>query len=140
VRDREGLSYTLASRFFWSDYLDGVWMVDVAVAPKNLSKALRSTLEEIERYRAEGITEAEVATQRRFFAGNYRVRLGTNAGVAFALTYAEKYGFGPTYLDAFPSRVEAVTQDQVNQVIRARLHPDLLHLVVAGDLDSIPAF
>ncbi|MGH7680898.1 MAG: M16 family metallopeptidase [Candidatus Eiseniibacteriota bacterium] len=140
VRDTEGLSYTLASRYFWSDYLDGVWAVDVAVAPKNLAKALRSTREEIEKYSKDGITEDEVAVQRRFFSGNYRVRLGTNAGVAFALTYAEKFGFGPSYLDEFPSRVEAVTRDQVNQAIRAHLRPDRLHLVVAGDLDSIPAF
>ena len=140
VRDTEGLSYTLASRFFWSDYLDGAWGVDVAVAPKNLSKALRSTREEIDRYCKDGITEEEVAVQRRFFSGNYRVRLGTNAGVAYALTYAEKFGFGPSYLDEFPSRVEAVTRDQVNQAIRAHLRPDRLHLVVAGDLDSIPEF
>jgi zinc protease len=35
VRDKEGLSYTLYSRYLWSDFVDGVWMVDVAVAPKN---------------------------------------------------------------------------------------------------------
>ena len=140
VRDKEGLSYSLNSRFLWSDYLDGVWMVDVNVAPKNLAKALRSTREEIERYSKDGITEEEVATQKDFFAGNYRVRLATNAGVAFSLTYAEKYGYGPAYLDQFPTRVRAVTREQVNQVIRARLLPERLHLVIAGDLDSIPEF
>ncbi len=138
VRDREGLSYTLNSRFLWSDYLDGVWMVDVNVAPKNLGKAMRSTREEIERYVKEGITDAEVETQKSYFAGNYRVRLGTNAGVAFSLSYAQKYGYGPRYLDEFPDRVRAVTKDQVNDVIRARLHPEKLHLVVAGDLEAIP--
>ena len=32
----------------------------------------------------------------------------------------------------------AVTRDQVDAVIRSRLLPEKLHLVVAGDLDSIP--
>jgi zinc protease len=138
VRDREGLSYTLASRYFWSDYLDGAWLVDVAVAPKNLAKAMHSTREEIERYRKEGITEAEVETQKSYFSGSYRVRLGSNSGVAFSLSFAEKYGYGPRYLDEFPDRVRAVTREQVDAVIRSRLHPEKLHLVVAGDLDSIP--
>jgi zinc protease len=138
VRDTEGLSYNLYSRYLWSDYLDGVWMVDVAVAPKNLAKAIHSTREEIDRYAKEGITAEEVETQKNFFAGNYTVRLGSNAGVAFSLTFAEKYGYGPRYLDEFPERVRAVTREQVNSVIRARLRPDKLHLVVAGDLDSIP--
>jgi len=138
VRDTEGLSYFLYSRFFWSDYLDGVWAVDVAVAPQNTARAIRSTREEIERYAKEGITDAEVETQKSFFAGNYRVRLGTNAGVAFSLAYAEKYGYGPRYLDEFPERVAAVTRDQVNKVIREKLHPEKMHLVVAGDFDKIP--
>jgi zinc protease len=138
VRDTEGLSYTLYSRYLWSDYIDGVWMVDVAVAPKNAARALRSTREEIERYAREGISESEVEVQKSYFAGNYRVRLGSNAGIAFSLTYAEKYGYGPRYLDEFPNRVRAVTREQVNRVIRQRLLPEKLHLVLAGDLDSIP--
>ena len=120
------------------DVVDGVWMVDVAVAPKNTVQAMRSTKEEIDRYRREGITDAEVNAQKSFFAGNYQVRLGTNAGVASALSFAEKYGFGPKYLDEFPARVRAVTKDQANKVIRERLIPEKLHLVVAGDFDKIP--
>ena len=138
VRDTEGLSYTLFSRYLLTDYLDGVWMVDVAVAPQNLAKALRSTKEEIDKYEREGITDAEVATQKSFFAGNYLVRLGTNAGVAVALCTAERFGYGPSYLDNFPKRIRAVTKAQVDEVIRKRLHPDKMHLIVAGDLTEIP--
>ena len=138
VRDTEGLSYTLFSRYLSTDYLDGVWMVDVAVAPQNLTKALRSTKEEIDKYRREGITDAEVETQKSFFAGNYLVRLGTNAGVATALCTAERFGFGPSYLDEFPKRIRAVTKAQADAVIRTRLHPDKMHLIVAGDLTEPP--
>lgn len=138
VRDTEGLSYNLYSRWFWPDYVDGLWAVDVAVAPQNVAKALRSTKEEIDRYAREGITDGEVATQREYFAGNYLVRLGTNAGVAAALCTAEKFGYGPAYLDEFPKRIRAVTKTQVDDVLHRRFHPDRMHLVVAGDLDSIP--
>ena len=58
--------------------------------------------------------------------------------VAATLASAEKFGYGPRYLDEFPDRVRAVTREQVDAVIRSRLHPEKLHLVVAGDLDSIP--
>ena len=138
VRDTEGLSYTLFSRYLSTDYLDGVWMVDVAVAPQNLAKALRSTKEEIDKYEREGITEAEVEVQKSFFAGNYLVRLGTNAGVAAALCTAERFGYGPSYLDEYPKRIRAVTKAQVDQVIRTKLHPEKMHLIVAGDLTEIP--
>jgi zinc protease len=138
VRDTEGLSYTLYSRFLWPDYVDGLWAVDVAVAPQNVAKALKSTKEEIDRYAKEGITDAEVQTQKEFFAGNYLVRLGTNAGVASALCTAEKFGYGPGYLDEYPKRIRAVTKAQVNDVIKKRIHPESMHLVVAGDLTKVP--
>ena len=138
VRDTEGLSYSLFSRYHMSDALDGLWFVNVNVAPQNLARALKSTREEIDRFAREGVTEEEVAIQKNYFAGNFQVGLGTNAGVASALVTAEKFGFGPKYLDEFPSRVRAVTRAEVNQAIKDRFFADRLHLIVAGDLDKLP--
>ena len=138
VRDTEGLTYSIYSRFTMTDYLDGVWLADVAVAPSNLGKAMKSTREVIESYCRDGITEEEVATQKSFFAGNYQVQLATNAGTAQALAVAEKFGYGPAYLDEFPDRVRRVSRDQVNAAIRAHLDPAKLNVIVAGDLDKLP--
>ncbi|MEO8503132.1 MAG: pitrilysin family protein [Acidobacteriota bacterium] len=138
VRDTEGLSYNLSSRFLLTDFLDGFWEVSVAVAPANLAKALHSTRDEIEKYCREGITEDEVAVQKSYFAGNFQVRLGNNAGVATALATAEKFGYGPAYLDEFPNRIRKVTREQVNAAIQAHMHPAQMNLVVAGDLTELP--
>ena len=138
VRDTEGLTYSIYSRFTMTDYLDGVWLADVAVAPTNLGKAMKSTREVIENYCRDGITEEEVATQKSFFAGNYQVQLATNAGTALALALAEKFGYGPSYLDEFPDRVGRVTRNEVNAAIRAHLDPAKLSVIVAGDLEKLP--
>jgi zinc protease len=138
VRDTEGLSYNLSSRYQMSDALDGVWLVNVNVAPQNLARAMKSTREEIEKFAKEGITDEEVEIQKNFFAGNFQVNLGSNAGVANALVVAEKFGFGPKYLDEYPGRIRAVTKEQVNAAMRKHLSPDKLHVVVAGDLDKLP--
>jgi len=138
VRDTEGLSYNLNSRFNLTDALDGIWLTNVNVAPQNLKKALASTLDEIRKFSREGITDEEVEIQKSFFAGNFNVGLGSNAGIAASLLTAEKFGYGPKYLDEFPARIRAVTKAQVNQAIKERLYPDRLHIVVAGDLETIP--
>ena len=138
VRDTEGLTYSIYSRFLQSDALDGLWLANVNVAPPNLARAIRSTREELEKYAREGATEAEVQTQKSFFAGNYRVGLGSNAGIAAALATAEKFGFGPRYLDEFPQRIAAVTVDQANAAMRKHFAADRLHLIVAGDLETLP--
>ena len=138
VRDAEGLSYNLFSRYGNTDEVDGIWYVNVNVAPQNLAKAMRSTREEIDKFARDGVTDEEVAAQKSFFAGNYQVGLGSNAGIAVALVTAEKFGFGPKYLDEFPARIKAVTKDQVNAAMHKHFFPDKLHLIVAGDLEKLP--
>jgi zinc protease len=138
VRDTEGLTYSIYSRFLQSEELDGVWLVNVNVAPPNLARAIRSTREELQKYAREGATDAEVEAQKSFFAGNFRIGLGSNAGIAAALANAEKFGFGPRYLDEFPARIGAVTTEQANAAMRKHFFPDRLHLIVAGDLETLP--
>jgi len=138
VRDDEGLSYNVYSRFTMTDFLDGIWLADINVAPANLAKAMKSAQEVIQQYCRDGITQEEVETQKSFFAGNYQVQLATNGGIAQALAVAEKFGYGPSYLDEFPERVRRVTKEQVDAAIRAHLNPAKLNLVVAGDLEKLP--
>ncbi|MBP8297049.1 MAG: insulinase family protein, partial [Burkholderiales bacterium] len=138
VRDTEGLTYQIYSRFLQSDELDGLWLVNVNVAPQNLARAMKSTREELEKYAREGATDAEIAAQKSFFAGNYNVNLGSNAGIAAALAAAEKFGFGPAHLDRFPARIAAVTTAAANAAMRKHFFPDRLHVIVAGDLDALP--
>lgn len=54
------------------------------------------------------------------------------------LVTAEKFGFGPRYLDEYPARIRAVTTAQANAAMRKHFHADRLHVVVAGDLDKLP--
>lgn len=138
VRDTEGLSYSIFSRFLQSDELDGVWLVNANVAPQNVAKAIRSTREVIELYALEGASDEEVAVQKSYFSGNFKIALGTNSGIAANLVAAEKFGFGPAYLDEYPARIAAVTTAQANEAMRRHFSPARLHLVVAGDLDKLP--
>src|SRR6185295_9861162 len=138
VRDTEGLTYSIYSRYSQTDVIDGVWQLNVNVAPQNVARALHSALDEIAKYAREGATDAEVAVQKNFFAGNYQVNLGSNAGVAAALANAEEFGLGPKYLDEFPARIRAVTTAEANAAMRRHFSPAKLHVVVAGDLDSVP--
>lgn len=138
VRDTEGLTYQIYSRYGYSDELDGLWFANVNVAPQNLAKAMKSTREVIDLYAREGANDAEVEAQKSFFAGNYQVNLGSNAGIATALVTAEKFGFGPRYLDEYPARIRAVTAAQANAAMRKYFRADRLHAIVAGDLDKLP--
>lgn len=138
IRDTEGLSYTMWSRFLMSDAVDGIWLTDIRLAPQNLAKAMQSAREVMDEYAKDGPTDAEIESQKSFFAGNFQVQLGTNAGVASALATAEKFGFGPAYLDDYPKRVRAITRDQVMAAMRKYMHPDRAVVIASGDVEALP--
>ena len=130
---------TVGSRFSYADELPGLWYASVNVAPQNTERALASTREVIAQLAREGATPAEVEVQKSFFAGNFQVGLGSNAGIADALSSAEYFGFGPRYLDEYPARIRAVTQEEANAALRKHVATQPLDIVISGDLDALPA-
>jgi len=138
VRDIEGLTYGIYSRFFSPTLADGLWAVSVTVAPENVERAIDSTLAEIRRYVNEGITEEELRNEKSNFIGSFKVGLGTNSGIANQLLSAEFFDLGVDYLDRYPQMVEEVTIEQVNEAIRNYFKPDRMTIVIAGELNRVP--
>ncbi len=133
VRDREGLTYGIASRFFGASLVDGLWYVSVTVQPSNAEQAITSTLDELRRALDDGVTDDEVDAYVSNFIGTFKVGLATNAGMVGRLVDAEFYGLGPGYLDDFGGIVSAVTRDDVNAALRRHIHIDRLTTVIAGE-------
>lgn len=134
VRDTEGLTYGISSQFYGASLVSGLWYSSVTVQPANVDRAIASTVEELDRALRDGLTSAEVDDYKANFTGTFKVGLATNAGVASRLIEAEFFGFGPRYLDDFPSLVAAVTLDDVTTAIRKHIRTDRLVIVVAGEL------
>ena len=85
--------------YFQSEELDGIWFVNVYVAPQNLAKACSPRARKSKSTRDEGATDAEVEVQKSFFAGNYRSNLGSNGGIADALVAPNGRATARRYLE-----------------------------------------
>lgn len=133
VRDEEGLTYGIVSRFLDPGLVDGPWLVSLTVNPENVDRAIDSTVNIITSYVEEGITERELEDEKSSFVGSFIVGLGTNAGIAAHLLSVEVYGLGIEHLDALPELVKSVTRDEVNAAITKYIHPEQLVTVIAGE-------
>lgn len=134
LREQEGLTYGVFSRFFGAGLLDGPWGMTFSVSPQHLERAVRAAREELERYCSEGPGEEELEEQRQAFAGSYRVSLATPAGLARELARALRYDLPLTELEELPARVLATSLEEVRRAIRAHFSPDHLSLAAAGEL------
>ena len=136
VRDAEGLTYGIASRFRAPSLAAGPWYITVSVNPENVERAVESALNVLRGYVREGIRADELEDEKSSSVGSFKVSLSTNAGIATALWNAEFYELGLDYVERFPELVGAVTVEEVNAAIRRYFRPEHLTVVVAGDVDA----
>lgn len=137
VRDREGLTYGIYSRFFGTLHLPGPWATFFSVSPQHFGRAEELARSIIADYVAAGPSEAELDEERQAQSGAYRVGLATNSGIARELVSVLTVGRGVDHLDRYPDQLLAVTRDQVVAAIRRHLDPDRLVLSAAGTLDGL---
>jgi zinc protease len=136
VRDREGLTYGIFSRFRAPSLAAGPWYIGVSVNPNNVDKAINSALNVLRDYVKNGIRPDELTDEKSSAIGSFKVGLGTNAGLAAALWNGEFYKLGADYIDRYPQIIQAVSVEEVNAAIRKYFRPDQLTIVIAGDIDA----
>jgi zinc protease len=136
VRDQEGLTYGINSRFRAPSLAAGPWYVGVTVNPNNIEKAINSALNVLRDYVENGIRPEELADEKSAAIGSFKVGLATNAGLAQSMWNAEFYRLGKDYVDRYPQIIQAVTIEEVNAAIRKYFRPDQLTVVIAGDIGT----
>jgi zinc protease len=105
-------------------------------APDDADKAIASTQVLLQQIHDHGVTEAEFNAAKRSITSSYPVDLANPSSVASAILMNAVYGLSQEEIRQFPERIEAVTLDQVQQVIRDLIHPDNLVIVTAGPGDT----
>ena len=135
VRDTEGLTYGIHSGFA-ATHLAGPFSVSLTVKPESRDAAVAATLEEIVRFRREGMTPKELADEQSSHVGRFKVDLASNGGIAHAIDAAVYYGLGVSYLDEYPSLVGAVTREEADAAFAKRVDPDRFTIVSAGSFDA----
>jgi zinc protease len=135
VRDREGLTYGIGSRFRAPSLAAGPWYIAVSVNPDNVEKAINSSLNVLRDYVEKGIRPEELEDEKSSAIGSFKVSLSTNSGLAEAIWNAEFYKLGLDYLDNFPKLINSVTIDEANSAIRKYFNPECLTVVIAGDYE-----
>ncbi|MDD5336486.1 MAG: pitrilysin family protein [Rhodoferax sp.] len=134
VRDREGLTYDVGARLANDTFNAGDWKITASFAPALLEKGLASTRRQLQLWYDNGATLAEIEARKSNLIGSFKVDLATTDGMANTLLAAVNRGYDVSWLDDFPQKVNALTQQQVNGAITKYLRPDRMVLIKAGTM------
>lgn len=134
VRDKEGLTYGVGAGMGNDMFNDGDWRISATFAPGLLDKGIASTQRQLKLWYEAGATPTEISQRKSNLIGEFKVNLATTGGMAGALLGAVSRGYDVSWLDEFPARVNALSNEQVNAAIKKYLKPQAMVLVKAGTL------
>lgn len=131
VREKRGLSYGVYSYFTPMAQVGPFW---VALQTRNAQadqavNVVKSTLQDfIEKGpSAEGLTAA-----RQNLTGGFALRIDSNGELVQYLAMLGFYKLPPDHLQTFPSKIEAVSREQISAAFQQRIQPQRLITVMVG--------
>ena len=135
LRQKEGLSYGAGS-FFSADDLDkrGMLMGYGICATENAHKAYDIMLEEMANWCKDGVTEEELADAKKSLSQDLQSNLANDSYVAGQLANGLFVGRTMEYHAKLDQQIQALSRDQIKQVIAKYIEEARLVKVKAGDL------
>jgi zinc protease len=138
LREEHAYTYGAHSAFEWRRAA-GPFVVDAAVKSDVTEAAAREVLKEIDRMRAEEISESELSLATSYLDGVFPIRYETTAAIAGALASLVVYELPDDYFDSYRMHVREVTRAEVRRAAETHLHPDRLQILAVGDPAVIEA-
>lgn len=133
VREKRGLTYGIYSRLEgMGDGVDGHWSIWATFGPTLLQKGLEAIGDVLTLLQQEGLTAQEIALSKQKMFGRFLIDLSVPTEFAYLLHRALRSGKAPEQLETWQKKVAAVTDADIERVLRTYMHPQALARSMAG--------
>ncbi len=133
IRDKQGLTYGITSQLKLRNH--GGWILIASqTAPKNTGQLLVSALYEIERFRKEGATEAELNDAKRYFLGILPMVVETPLDIQGVITNLVEDDKPLNDFDTYADRLIRVSTEDVLEAARKYFHPEKAIIAIGGPI------
>jgi zinc protease len=137
ARNREGLSYSVASSFTAPVEGDAAAFSASAIAnPANVPKLEASFVDELKRTLREGFTAAELARAKASLRDERAASRSSDVGLLSVIAAREAYGRTLEWDAQLDARLQALTLEQVNAAFRRFVDPAQVSIVKGGDFSA----
>lgn len=136
LREAKGYTYGAYSRFD-TKRLAGNFETNAEVRTPVTGDSLKEFFYELNRIRAEKVTEKELKDAKSYLAGVFPSRAETQEGLTNLLVAQQLYDLPNDYLQTYRDKVNAVTIEEVERVAKKYISPDKIAIVIVGDADEI---
>jgi zinc protease len=141
IRNREGLSYGVNSRFLAATLGNAASFGGTAISnPANAPKVEASFRDELAKTLSGGFSADEVAAAKNALRDQRTVARSQDAQLLNLIATRQEFGRTLAWDDQLDAKLEALTPDQVNAAFRRHVSLDQLSIVKAGDFKAVGAY
>ncbi|MDD5543654.1 MAG: pitrilysin family protein [Acidobacteriia bacterium] len=141
IRNNEGLSYSVSSRFMAPVVGDAALFSASAISnPRNTPKVEGSFIDELKKALQNGFTAEEVATAKKAFHDQQTVARSSDAALMRLLASREEAGRTLKWDEQLESKIESLTPDQISSAFRSHVDSAAMSIVKAGDFQRAGAY
>ncbi len=138
VREKEGLTYSIYARTeSVSQHECGVWRIMTFFAPEKAVTGVTSTLREVEKIAARGITTAEHERFKTILTAQQTLLNDAPVSAVSSLHSFLMDGFTLDEMDAFKAALRTVDRTAVNRALKQYLDPHALVVSGAGPVETV---
>jgi len=132
VREKRGLSYSVFSAF-QPLAQTGPFLIGLQTQRERANEALAVVQATLKEFVEKGPSPEELEAAKKNLMGGFALRLDSNRKLLDNLAQIGFYRLPLDYLDRWSARVEAVNAEEIQDVLRRRLSPSSLSIVVVGE-------
>lgn len=136
LREEKGLTYGAYSTFTALKY-PGPWRAGGDFRTEVTDQAMAGFMYEINRIRDEKVSADELEENKRSVVASFALSLEQPTQLLSYEVIRRIYGFPEDYWETYPSRIMAVTTDDVQRVARKYINPESLQIVAVGDAAKV---
>ena len=95
--------------------------------------SLKEFFYELDKIRAEPVSQKEISDAKSYLTGVYPIRLETQEGLIDQLVQIKMFDLPDNYLELYRDQIQAVTIEQIQDVAQKYVKPDEAAMVIVGD-------
>ncbi len=139
VRSRLGLAYVVAS--FYTEP-KGPGLIGAACQTKaaTTGQALEAVRKELSKLGSEPVKTEELRDAKDSILNAFVFRFKSRNQIVGQAADLEFYGYEADYLEKYPSRIEGITRERVNEIGKKYYAPDKFKVLIVGSRPSLETF
>ena len=138
VRTKRGLAYSVGSRLNTGMHDQGVWLMRAETKLTSTQEVIERFVENIERMRAEPVTDAELAEAKEAYVNSFVFSFSSPSAIVSRLVELEYDGLPKDFLQQLRAKVVRLTKEDVLAAAKKHLRPDRLKIVAVGSGEALP--